>query len=166
MTIKILGGFFIIVSSYFFGIIKYKELLDELNIMKAFYDCVLYIKNEIAFSKTPFIEIISQLSEKNCYLQDFYINFLKKAEEGCDAEELWKNCIDDLDIGVGKKEILKKLSQCFSTVDIDGQTSKLTSYINEIEGEISKSEKYIEKNKKLYKNSGLYAGIIVAVLLI
>ena len=91
---------------------------------------------------------------------------MQKIVDNTDIEGKWCECCETLSLGKSKKELVKKISECFSYADIEGQSAKIDMILSQLASETKKTEEYIEKNAKLYKNIGLYAGITAAVLLI
>lgn len=166
MILKIFGSFLIILSSYTYGVLKYGDMKKEVKILKEFSDNLVYLKNEICFAKPPLCGIIGNLSEKDGILSDFYKSFMQKISDSADIENKWCECCETLSLGKSKKELVKKISECFSYADIEGQSAKIDMSLAQLASETEKTEEYIEKNAKLYKNIGLYAGITAAVLLI
>lgn len=166
MILKILGSFLIISSSYIYGILKYGEIKKEVRILKEFSDNLVYLKSEICFAKSPLCGIIGNLSEKDGILSDFYKSFMQSISDSTDIENKWCECCETLSLGKTNKELVKKISECFSYADIEGQSAKIDMILSQLATKTQKTEEYIEKNAKLYKNIGLYAGITAAVLLI
>lgn len=164
MIIKTIGGAFIFLASYLFGVLKYKELLKRLEILKVFKNDISYFKNSIEFSKMPLCEMISEKKNDTTVLKSLYAKFCD-CKQNYDVEKAWEVSVDEFGVHDTYKKLFYKFSDFFSAMDINGQCSMFASYINCIDTEINNLEAYIKKNDKLYKNIGLYAGILIIVLL-
>ena len=90
-----------------------------------------------------------------------------KEETGLTFTEIWKSSLKarKKDFFAEDMELLSSFSGCFNNSDIDGQLKLIRLYSERISFVINNSKEEYEKNKKLYKSLGIYAGILISVLL-
>ena len=134
--------------------------------LKSFKNDLVILKSEIEFSKTPILDIIEKISQNSTEMQKLYDLFLKKCNDDIDLNKAWESSIDEFRFERCGKELLYKFPALFTSIDVEGQASRLNAYQKDLEIYINNLEEHMNNNSKLYKSAGLYGGILLAILLI
>lgn len=163
--LKFVGGVFIVLSSYFFGIVKSNEYKMQLMFLKQYKTDLIYLKNNISFSKKPIFELIEELINSETILKGVYSDFIDLSKLK-NFEIAWAEAIEKAKLTEKVKKYFKTFPDLFCVIDLVGQIDVLDNYILNIEEEIENFTVYLDKNEKLFRNTGLYIGILTAVLLI
>lgn len=171
LLFKIMGVAFITLSSAMLGVNRVKSNKDRLNYLEDIQSCMVILENEIRYTQTHLLEIFFKFfKNSDSALQEVFLNTynLMNEETGCTFKEAWENSIK------AKKEnffgedieLLESFSECFNNFDIEGQLKIIRLYSKKVSYVLNNSKEEYEKNKKLYKSLGIYAGILISVLLI
>lgn len=165
MIYKIFGLMLIIFSSYIFGVIKSNELKGEFKLLNQYKTDLIYLKNNLGFSRKPILDLIEDLLDNGTILNEMYTGFIMLSKNK-DFKEAWLENLDKFHFSAKAKRCFQSFPDLFGVVDSNGQIDVLENHILNIANDIDDARCYFDKNEKLLKNTGLYIGILTAVLLI
>ena len=148
-----------------FGLNKTSEFKLQLNSLKQFKYDLIFLKNTMSFTKKPVADMIEDLIDNETSLSSVY-NDLIALLKCKDFNSSWTEAVDKLKLNKKIKKIFLTFPSLFGVVDVNGQTELLENYILNTQNEINEIENYIQKNEKVFKNIGLYVGVLIAILLI
>lgn len=171
--IKIFGIILIIFSTSYIGFNKsgvFQKRIDELS---EFKKGIEKLKTEIAFVKTPlcdaFLKISEHLDENiSSVFNEFSVSI--STHERCSITDIWDFCINKYSknscMNKNDIKILCDFGTMLGSTDLDGQINNFTSVIEMLDSQIAEAIIEKDKNAGLYRNFGVYAGILISILLI
>lgn len=167
--LKILGCVFIIVSCVCCAVVYSSNLKKRINGLCFFIRLLELFKIKIEYEKCTVLQLIESLKNE-CGDYGFLENCLKNIRSGLFLKEAWKLSIQDINVELGltKSDILllEKFCEELGETDLDGQISNITLYIELLSKNLSELEKTVKDKSRVAINTGFFAGVIAAILLI
>ncbi len=167
---KILACAAILFSSTALGFLKAADFEKRENILKHLKSDLDFIQNEIAFMLTPIDEIIGKLSRKEGELKIFYKSVYEKILQNTDVpfSQIWlgetKKLEKVLPLTKSDTDVLSLLGQSFGKSDVDGQISAIKTAFQSLNIQLDSAVSDKNKNSRLFKSLGFYAGILIIVM--
>lgn len=171
--IKIFGIILIIFSASYLGFNKaglYQKRIDELS---EFKKGIEKLKTEITFVKSPlcdaFLKMSKYLGENvSTVFREFSLSIC--TYERCSVTDMWSFSIDKYSKNSFMNEkdfkILYDFGTALGMTDLEGQINNFTITIEMLEAQIAEATMEKDKNAGLYRSFGVYAGILISILLI
>lgn len=159
--VKFFAVALVMISSCMTGVIMAKELNERVKILKEIRQMAIYIKSDFEYRAPNLAECFENrglLFEKAAkYVRDN--SLLPKEALMKSADELKK--VTDLD-----RRIIYSFAENLSIEDINGQIANIKWLIDSLEKQISDAESDCVTKGKLYKSTGLLAGLGIVILLL
>lgn len=171
--LKIIGAFFIIACSAFFGIYFGKKEDRRIRTLENIKSALLIIKSEINFSLSSLCEAVHIAGEKvespvSIVFMSFYEKLFSKSGE--DVGKMWRDSIiratDFLNIKTDDIERLLMLSNTFCSADKERCIRGIEAMINYIEQKNQELSKERVRSLKLYPSLCIFSGLILVIFLI
>jgi stage III sporulation protein AB len=172
MWISIIGCICITSSTLLFGLLmslRARMRIVELSeLQKVFF----FMKNEIVVFNNLFMDII----QKICNMEDLRVRIIfqyiwDELENNREKSlnEAWKksvqNCSKHLNLSIEDIEVLKSFGMVLERSDINGQLSNINITIEKLRDLEKRAKEFYEKNGKLYRSSGVLAGLAISIML-
>ena len=169
ITIKILGAFLVIVSTTLMGIKKSKSFSDRVKYLENMQLCIIQLKNEINYTQTPLFKAIEKTIFSSFGItKDIFTFFLKELSfsNGESIKTLWEKSIDRYNDKIAGDDyiLLVSLGDNLGNSDLEGQLKNFALFDSKISQAIKTAYSEKEKFSKLYKNLGIYSGLLIATL--
>ena len=142
--------------------------------MKLLTDILLLIsalRNEIEFSRKP---ILSLLGESNGLYFSKSLSFISECvtltDKGYDFAKAWEMSVkkDSISYLLSSRdtELLISFGSQLGTTDVSGQISLCVLYEKLFEEKLKAAQKYEERYGKIYRQSGIFVGAAIIILIL
>lgn len=169
MIFKIVGAVIVIITTITLGISKSREFENRVRYLENMQLCILQLENEIRYTQTPIFEALKRISETTqsiiCKLFD---NASKQGTTGETVSTIWTKAVEDISPELFNEdlELFLSLGECLGTTDLEGQIKGIELFKSKLNQQLQTAKDICNKNQKLYKNLGLYSGLLITVLLL
>ena len=172
MIFKLVGGGLIIAATGFIGFLKAQEYKDRVQQLTELQTAVAQLETEIRFTQTPltqaFFMVSHSVSGKIAHL--FYTAGTNLANQtGETAAQAWEQAVDKsagaLSLVKADLEILHAFGAALGASDIEGQQKHIAATQERLSVQLEEARLSCSKNQKLFQSLGVYAGILIAILL-
>ena len=169
LTIKILGAFLVVASTTSMGIKKSKSFSDRLEYLENMQLCINQLKNEINYTQTPLINAIEKIISSSFGItRSIFVFFLEELSFAGDEsiKKLWDNAIGKYHDKISESDyiLLTSLGNNLGNCDLEGQLKNFALFESRISQAIKTAHSEKEKFSKLYRNLGIYSGLLIATL--
>ena len=169
MIFKIIGGLITVSTCYFLGYLKSGEFSERVGYLSSMQSCVNKLTNEIRYTQTPFLRSFQSISKtSNPIIQSIFLNVIEFAEhsKGETLSVVWRKAIENSAdrIHISDRELFMSFGDCLCAMDLEGQMKSLEHFSMQITDALNEAILLRNKNIKLYKNLGLYSGILLFLL--
>lgn len=154
-----------------FGKSKADELKTRILYLENLLCCITQLESEIRFTQTPIKDALKTVYKGASYVNKEIIKYvLNEMEKKCDTpvSEIWKDAVisnSDI-IFCEDKELYLLIGNSVGNSDLESQIKNINLISLKISEAIKKATYRYEKNYKLYKNFGLYTGLLISVILL
>lgn len=171
LLFKLFGSALVIISTFSLGYSKALEYKNRVKYLQSMQDSIIQLENEIRYTKTPVSLAFKKISAgAHPVIKNIFEYTYARANEftGELMSDIWTEAIvknssllhdDDSDLFIS-------FSNFLGENDIDGQLNNINLFEEKIISAIQKADELCTSNIKLYKNLGLYTGILITVLLL
>lgn len=167
--LKIIGCLFVIFSSVFCATNYCSGLKRRINGISFFIRSLELFKIKMEYEKSTIVQIIEGLSNE-CDYQGFLDCCFKNIRIGYSLKTAWNKSLNEkIDkLGLTKDDVvlLEKFCQELGETDLDGQISNISLYIELLSKNLEELEKTVKDKSRVAINTGVFAGLIVSILLI
>lgn len=162
---------FIILIFLFFicleiGILKSKVFeyrLEELNSIK---NALVFFKSKLEFTYEPINDIFLEISKSIYFEHDNVFKRCIVYLEKFDLKDAWQMAVSDENkINIEDKNVLYNFGKLLGKTDLNGQISEILLALEFLDKQIVDAENLKNKNCKLYKSLGAFAGIGLSIML-
>ncbi len=172
MWIKLLGCLLVVFAASALGFSKAAEFSARLNCLMDVQSALRRFEGEIAFTKTPILEVFTKLAkDSGGWVSKVFSDVVEQLKQcdGIPASEAWRTAVFRSKESMLKNEdieIILDFGKCLGSTDVDGQLLNLSAVIAQLDRQMENARETRDKNQKLYRSLGVYAGILIAVLLL
>ncbi len=169
MIFKIVGAIIVITTTIILGISKSLEFENRVRCLEDMQLCILQLENEIRYTQTPIFEALKKISETtNSIISKLFDNASKQGSTGETVSTIWTRAVNDISSELinDDSELFLLLGECLGTTDLEGQIKSIELFKSKLNQQLKTAKEICNKNKKLYKNLGLYSGLLITVLLL
>lgn len=167
--LKILGCVLIIVSCVYCSALYSSNLKKRIKGLDFFIRLFELFKIKIEYEKCTVLQLIKSLKNE-CDDYIFLGDCLKNINDGLSLKNAWILSLQNKKeaLGLAKSDILllEKFCEELGETDLEGQISNITLYIQLLSKNLTELEKTVKEKSRVAINTGFFAGIIVAILLI
>ena len=173
---KLSGAVLIIIMTTYYGFYLSRQLNIRLNMIDAYIYSLDYMQSQIRYGLTPLPQICMELSRSinndivSKMYSDIYHELMDISGKERTFDEIWKTELDRLlKSGVAGKEeiaVISELGQVGTYIDRDMQIQCVGNVSLKLKNIYNRMLKDISAKTKIYKISGVMAGIIITILLI
>ena len=172
MIFKCIGGIMIIAASSFLGFCKAKEYKVRVQQLSALQTAIAQFETEIRFTQTPLAEAFFAVAAA----ADDGIGALFEAagqtlalQTGQTAGTAWNTAVDSARSGLSLSkedlEIIRSFGSALGASDTEGQMKHIAATQEKLAVQLEQARQACGKNQKLFQSLGVYAGILIAILL-
>lgn len=171
MLFKFIGGMFVVISSYMIGCLKSYEYQDRAKYLLSLHNCITKLENEIRYTQTPISVAFKNISHSaHPIVKKIFVSVSLASEElsGKLLNTIWhENVMNNSDeLFSDDIELLLQFENCLVSSDVEGQIKSIAQYKEMIKTAMHYAENYSQNNKKMFRSTGLYLGILLAILFI
>ena len=172
MIFKLIGGICVIAAASALGFAKAREYKTRVQQLSAMQTAVAQFETEIRFTQTPLAEAFLAVATA----ADGSIGALFKQagqtlarQSGQTAGSAWNLAVDAIrgKLSLSKEdiEIFRAFGSALGSSDTEGQMKHIAATQEKLSAQITQARQACEKNQKLFQSLGVYAGILIAILL-
>ena len=169
MIFKFIGAVIVIITTITLGISKSREFENRVHYLENMQLCILQLENEIRYTQTPIFDALKRVSETTLpVISKLFNNASKQGTKGETVCAIWTKAVNDIsaELFCEDSELFVSLGDCLGTTDLEGQIKSIELFKNKLNQHLQTAKEVCDKNKKLYKNLGLYSGLLITVLLL
>ncbi len=167
MIFKAIGAVAVMISAGALGMAKAGEYKNRVEYLQSMEHCVVQLENEIRFTQTPIWAAFKNISS-NAHetVKAIFLSAGKENAAGDTVGKIWRNSVARVSDKLFKedKEIFLSFGDCIGNCDVEGQLKSIALFSARLAQTTEKAIEQCEKNRTLFKNLGLYTGILIAVL--
>lgn len=169
--IKMIGFFIVLLSSSKIGFDISKKYSDRAKELKSLITVFEIIKNEINFSNSVISDALKKASGvKNKNISDLIYYLAQKSKENDDIGKSFDNYLkinaDNLSLKKCDIDVLEKIFNIIGSGDIKEEISQISNTVKNLEILLELSIQDEKKYSKLFKTTGILAGLLIAVIFI
>ena len=165
--LKWIGAICIVAGSGLSGIDVYKQRKKELETTEAFLKTIVFMKEEMHYTKTMIEAIFLKCACMNNITSDFYSNIATGIKNGKVLNQLWKDEIEYVpNLNDALKPDLMEIGEVLGAVELDMQDNLISYKIEKIGHIKEELEQDLKGRYKVYPKIGFGVGAMLAVLLI
>lgn len=166
LIFKIIGSAIVIISAVTLGILKSDEYENRVRYLESMQLCILQLENEMRYVQTPIFDAMKKISANaHITIAKILCEASKQNSSGETVNKIWAKSVKTFskELFCEDIELFLSLGECLGNTDLEGQIKSINLFETKLNQVIQKAQKTSDKNKKLYKNLGLYSGILIAV---
>ena len=160
---KIIGCFFIIVSSTVFGFNLSLRLKRRKDFFISFLDFLCNLESNIKFLQEDIFSLIYKSSSAE------FFGFIEDEKENS-ITEYWENVIEKIpkEYGLKKEDykLIKDFGNTLGTTDIEGQQNHINLYKDLFSMQLNNAINEYKQKSKLYKVMGFFIGTVITLMII
>ncbi len=172
MIIKLIGGLFIVAASSCLGFqkaLKYKNRVKELTDLQT---AAAQLETEIRFTQAPLAQAFIAVSKTaDGIISAIFEEAAKRLDihTGDTAADAWQIAVENhrINLSMTKADLETVIS--FGTAlggsDVEGQLKHISAVREKLRVQLAEARESSQKNQKLFTSLGIYAGILIAILL-
>lgn len=169
LIFKIIGTIITVLATSFIGENKSRGYRDRVKYLENMQLCASLLENEIKYTQTPIGEAFDKIKNnfegviKNILL---YVCTEIKNQTDYPVYKIWNDAVDFNANCLNKNDIdvLKSFGNHLGDSDVEGQIKNINVFNSRISYYLSIAISESEKGCKLYRNLGVYSGLLLAVL--
>lgn len=171
MILKILGGIFIMGSSFVLGMYYSFKTDYRINDLLEMKKALIMLISEIEFNLSPLGEAVKNISFKvNIPVSKIFSEFSEELEKkDCSASEKWKKVLNkNFDLSYFNDEDIENLisfGQSLGYLDRQQQINNIKITLEYIENKVSELMEKSKINKKMCRSLGVFGGAAVMIIL-
>ncbi len=172
MIFKLIGGLFVVAASSGLGFQKameYKKRVKELNDLQA---AATQLETEIRFTQAPLAQAFAVVSKTTGgTIGEIFEEASKRldVQTGATAANAWREAVENTRTRLSLTKADLETAISFGTAlggsDVEGQLKHIAATREKLQVQLTEARESCKKNQKLFTNLGVYAGILIAVLL-
>lgn len=168
---KIFGVMLVVASTFMFGNAKADELKERILSLENLLSCMIQLENEIRFTQTPIKNALERICKNSiCVNKEIINQVLNELENKSDipVSEVWENAVNSNLNHIYHEDIEMYLliGNSIGNSDLESQIKGINLINAKICENIKKASLRCDKNYKLYKNLGVYTGLLISVVLL
>jgi len=173
MSIKLIGGLIIILSSSLIGTLLANKYIIRTKILKTLRFSFQLLETEIIYGSTPLPYAFNNISLKidkpwNTFFQEVSENLLMR--KYFTMEEAWNSAMNNhLELSFLNKadiELIKNFGKVIGKSDTEDQKKHFLLMYAQLSRLEEEAETERKRNEKMYKSLGLLLGIAIYIILI
>ena len=164
-----MGAMITVFATSFIGENKSRTYRDRVKYLENIQLCTSLLENEIRYTQTPIGEAFEKIKNNADGVIKSILSYVCSEIKNrtdkpihkiwSDAVDIYVNCLNKADI-----EIIKSFGNHLGDSDVEGQIKNINVFSSKISYYLAVALKESEKNCKLYRNLGIYSGLLIAVL--
>lgn len=171
LIFKAIGIILIIMSATALGMSKSSEFKRRVKYLDSMQSCVLQFENEIRFTQTPILHAFESISDLAYdVIKDIFLYAAHRMNEasGETVASIWQESVNKFTDRIYDEdaELFSVFSECLGSSDLEGHLKCIDMFSSKLAQNCQKAKDQFEKNNKLFKNLGIYSGILLAILFV
>lgn len=166
--IKIIGCVLLVAVSTSFSLVYISGLRKRITGIQYFLNLLEGLKVKMQYELCTVPQFIKSLEKEND--KDFAYICAENLDFGYDLKTSWKNAVEKIALGYclapDDIQIIKSFANELGQTDLSGQISNISLHIQQLNKNISQAEDIFKDRSRVALNTGVFAGLIVSILLI
>ena len=171
MELKLIGTVITITACSAIGYLKAGDLEERKKQLLELKRILSMMQDEIRYAATPIPEMLTLFSEKaKVPFSDFFSRVQKQLEESNEFQDIWYREAEELgkqsSLNCEDIEELKQLGSELGCLDITSQIHRILYYTERLEEKLQIITEENRQKTRLYRLSGVMAGLFFSILLL
>lgn len=171
MIFKLIGGICVISAASFLGFGKAREYKNRVQQLSALQTAIAQFETEIRFTQTPLAEAFFTVAAADKTIGIIFETAGKTLidQTGQTAGQAWNMAVDavgnNLSFSKDDLETIRTFGAALGSCDTAGQIKHIAAMQEKLSAQLEQAREACGKNQKLFQSLGVYAGILIAILL-